>query len=72
MAAGDAGSAGLDHELHEGAAGIRIYHARHADHSPTMVMVAVDEQGADLAGASSLFIQNSHDCPPYCAGSSLL
>lgn len=55
-----------------GAAGIRIYHARHADHSPTMVMVAVDEQGADLAGASSLFIQNSHDCPPYCAGSSLL
>lgn len=54
-----------------GAAGIRIYHARHANGSPTMVMVAVDAQGADLAGAEGICIQNSHDCPPYCAGTSL-
>ncbi|HEY3269836.1 MAG TPA: hypothetical protein VGJ89_01370 [Geothrix sp.] len=53
-----------------GAAGIRIYHAHHADGSPTMVMVAVDAQGADLAGAEGICIQNSHDCPPYCTGSS--
>lgn len=51
-----------------GAAGIRIYQARHADGSPTMVMVAVDAEGLDLDGASNLYIQNAHDCPPYCLG----
>ena len=50
-----------------GAAGIRIYHARHADGSPTMVMVAVDAQGTDLAGANALYAQNTTDCPPYCS-----
>lgn len=49
-----------------GAVGIRIYHARHADGSPTMVMVAVDANGQDLAAADSTFIQNGTDCPPFC------
>lgn len=51
-----------------GAAGIRIYLARHEDGSPTMVMVAVDAEGVDLAGDASLYVQNAHDCPPYCTG----
>ncbi|WP_243314867.1 hypothetical protein [Geothrix paludis] len=54
-----------------GAAGIRIYHARHADGSPTMVMVAVDAAGEDLDSSQAVYIQNSHDCPPYCTGTSL-
>lgn len=54
-----------------GAAGIRIYRAQHEDGSPTMVMVAVDAKGVDLDDPSCMFAQNSHDCPPDCAGSSL-
>lgn len=53
------------------AAGIRIYLARHADGSPTMVMVAVDAKGVDLDAPTCVFAQNSHDCPPDCAGSLL-
>lgn len=49
-----------------GAAGIRIYHARHADGSPTMVMVAVDAKGQDLATADAVYTQNGTDCPPVC------
>lgn len=49
-----------------GAAGIRIYHARHADGSPTMVMVAVDGSGQDLAAANAVYTQNGTDCPPFC------
>ncbi|WP_257308497.1 hypothetical protein [Geothrix fuzhouensis] len=54
-----------------GAAGIRIYHARHADGSPTMVMVAVDAQGTDVASAEAVYIQNTTDCPPICSGTTL-
>ena len=54
-----------------GAAGIRIYRAQHEDGSPTMVMVAVDAEGVDLDDPSCRFAQNSHDCPPDCAGSRL-
>ncbi|WP_243288170.1 hypothetical protein [Geothrix terrae] len=54
-----------------GAAGIRIYRAQHEDGSPTMVMVAVDANGVDLNSPEATYIQNSHDCPPFCAGSSL-
>lgn len=54
-----------------GAAGIRIYHARHADHSPTMVMVAVDATGKDMDSTQAVFIQNTTDCPPICFGTSL-
>ncbi|MDP1832581.1 MAG: hypothetical protein Q8K67_11025 [Geothrix sp.] len=54
-----------------GAAGIRIYRARHKDGSPTMVMVAVDAKGVDMDGAEAICIQNAHDCPPFCAGSRL-
>lgn len=54
-----------------GAAGIRIYRAQHADGSPTLVMAAVDTGGTDLDGPEAVFAQNTHDCPPYCAGSTL-
>lgn len=54
-----------------GAAGIRIYRAAHEDGSPTLVMVAVNAEGQDLDGPDGRFAQNSHDCPPDCAGSSL-
>ena len=54
-----------------GAEGIRIYRAQHEDGSPTMVMVAVDANGVDLDSPEATYIQNSHDCPPFCAGSSL-
>jgi hypothetical protein len=50
-----------------GAAGIRIYHAHHADGSPTMVMVAVDVRGQDLAASGATFIQNGQECPPFCS-----
>ena len=53
-----------------GAAGIRIYHARHADGSPTMVMVAVDANGQDLATADATCMQYGTDCPPYCVAQS--
>ncbi len=53
-----------------GAAGIRIYHARHADGSPTMVMVAVDGSGQDLATADAACMQYGTDCPPYCVAQS--
>jgi hypothetical protein len=55
----------------DGAAGIRIYRAKHKDGSPTMVMIAVDAKGVDLDGAAAVCIQNAHDCPPFCAGSRL-
>ena len=54
-----------------GAAGIRIYRGQHADGSPTMVMVAVDAAGTDLDEPTCIFVQNTQDCPPYCAGSRL-
>ncbi len=54
-----------------GAAGIRLYHARHNDGSPTTVMVAVDHLGVDLDGPLATFIQNSQECPPVCAGTRL-
>lgn len=49
-----------------GAAGIRIYNARHADGSPTMVMVAVDAKGQDLATADATYTENGQNCPPFC------
>ncbi|MDE3032343.1 MAG: hypothetical protein KGI56_01640 [Acidobacteriota bacterium] len=55
-----------------GAAGIRIYHARHADGSPTMVMVAVDQAGEDLASPQAVCMQNGSECPPFCASSAWL
>lgn len=51
--------------------GIRIYRALHEDNSPTLVMVGVDVQGRDLAGEQAYFIQNGHDCPPFCAWDSI-
>lgn len=53
-----------------GAAGIRIYRARHEDGSPTLVMVAVDAAGQDLAAKDGMFIQKGTDCPPYCVSQS--
>lgn len=54
-----------------GASGIRIYRAQHPDGSPTLVLVAVDTAGQDLASESAVFIQNGHDCPPWCVPSCL-
>lgn len=48
------------------AAGIRIYRAMHADGPPTLVMVAVDTEGQDVATSGSVFIQKGTDCPPNC------
>jgi hypothetical protein len=53
-----------------GAAGIRIYRAQHQDGSPTLVMVAVDAEGQDLAAKDCVFIQKGTDCPPYCVSQS--
>lgn len=49
-----------------GADGIRAYRAQHADGSQTLVMVAVDADGQDLATADGVFVQNGSDCPPFC------
>jgi hypothetical protein len=49
-----------------GATGIRIYHARHADGSPTFVMVAVDASGQDLAAQDAVCTENGTNCPPFC------
>jgi hypothetical protein len=54
-----------------GAAGIRIYRAKHKDGAPTMVMVAVDAKGVDLDGPEAICIQNGADCPPVCGGTLL-
>jgi hypothetical protein len=54
-----------------GAAGIRIYRAKHKDGSPTMVMVAVDINGVDMDAPKAVLVQNSWDCPPICRGSHL-
>lgn len=53
-----------------GAAGIRIYRALEKDGSPTVVMVAVDQSGNDLAEAASIFMENGSICPPWCMPSS--
>lgn len=55
-----------------GAAGIRIYRAQHADGSPTMVMVAVDQAGEDLVSPQAVCMQNGSECPPFCASSAWL
>jgi len=49
-----------------GAAGIRIYRAQHEDGSPTLVLVAVDQEGQDLGTEEAVFVQSGHDCPPWC------
>ncbi len=49
----------------EGCVGIRVYHARHDDGSPTSVLVGVDEYGVDLI--SGVIGQKAMDCPPWCA-----
>lgn len=54
-----------------GAAGIRIYRAQHPDGSPAMTLVAVDQDGTDLDGPGCVFIQNGHECPPFCVGARL-
>lgn len=48
------------------AAGIRIYRAQHENGTPTMVLVAVDQNGQDLAPEHASLAQSDHDCPPWC------
>lgn len=47
-----------------GCAAIRIYPARHPDGRLTVVMVGVDEQGADMTQGA--LAQEPFLCPPYC------
>ncbi len=47
-----------------GAAGVRIYFARQADGSLTLVLVGVDDEGHDLTGGP--LIDTGFPCPPYC------
>ncbi|HJV23590.1 MAG TPA: hypothetical protein VJ570_12880 [Holophagaceae bacterium] len=49
-----------------GCAGIRVYRARHADGTPTLVLVGVDADGQDLATEQSEFAQFGTNCPPFC------
>lgn len=49
-----------------GAAGIRIYRAQREDGSPTMALVAVDQEGKDLVQGQAAFCLDGHDCPPWC------
>jgi hypothetical protein len=52
------------------AAGVRIYQAQHKGGSATLVMVAVNAQGQDLADHHAVFIQRGTDCPPNCGATS--
>jgi hypothetical protein len=44
--------------------GIRVYHARHDDGSPSSVLVGVDQYGNDFV--SGVVAQKAMDCPPWC------
>jgi len=48
----------------EGCEALRFYYARDEKNIPTLVVVAVDEQGNDLVGGEVL--EWTFPCPPYC------
>ncbi len=56
----------------QGCVGIRIYLARTASGSSTLVMAGVDQQGEDITAANCTILQNTTPCPPYCPVSSPL
>jgi len=50
----------------KGCEALRIYYARDDKDIPTLVVVAVDEEGNDLVGGEVL--EWAFPCPPYCGG----
>jgi len=52
-----------------GCAGIRFYHGRDTNGTPTLVFVGVTEQKVDMLDGP--IIENHTPCPPNCDGSTL-
>lgn len=52
-----------------GCAGIRFYHGRDANGTPTLLFVGVTEQKVDMLDGP--IIENHTPCPPNCGGSTL-
>lgn len=48
-----------------GCVGLRMYYGKHADGSPTLVLVGVDNNGNDIKNGHIL--QRALPCPPLCA-----
>ncbi len=70
--AGVLGQKAFTRILHQpGCHGIRIYLAREADGSPTLVLVGVDAKGVDLQGGSVECSEHIEPCPPFCSGVTL-
>lgn len=61
-----------------GCAGIRIYLGCHEDDAVSLIMVAVDAEGRDMVpGSDGLYqegevVQDTIECPPFCAEGSPL
>ena len=53
-----------------GCAAMRAYHGRDADDAPTLVLVGVDADGADLV--TGTLLEQPFPCPPFCSGASAL
>lgn len=54
----------------KGCAGLRLYHAKHPDGSPTLVIVGADAQGTDFHEGT--IAQQIVPCPPNCPPSNPL
>jgi hypothetical protein len=48
-----------------GCVGLRLYYGKHADGSPTIVVVGVDNKGNDMT--SGQILQRTDACPPWCS-----
>jgi hypothetical protein len=53
-----------------GCVALRAYHGRDADGAPTLVLVGVDESGADMA--QGVLLEQGFPCPPFCAAANPL
>jgi hypothetical protein len=53
-----------------GCVGLRIYHGRDKDGSPTFVLVGIDEKDADLT--VGVLLEWPFPCPPYCGSANAL
>lgn len=52
-----------------GCAGIRFYHGRDANGTPTLLFIGVTEEKVDMLDGP--IIENHYPCPPDCTGSTL-
>lgn len=52
-----------------GCAGIRFYHGRDAQGTPTLLFVGVTEEQVDML--DGLIVENHVPCPPNCGGTTL-